>query len=335
MDVAIDIGTCTTQIHTETNGVLFDQPTVVIARTLGNSNESVGIESFGATAARLAGSTPTDLRCIWPVRGGVVSDYTIAVAWIRHAIKQAGLHPGLIRRIIFSIPAAATQVDIRALSDVAEDIGFSEIYVVEEAVAAAVGSGLPVSQPVGSMVVDIGGGTTEVAVLSYFGKAVSFSSQIGGNRFDSAIQQYLRREHNTLIDETTAEKIKLCIGSAYHTTKESEIQVIGRCLVEGLPKTVKIRSNSVRDCYSDVTKEIIVLIRRTLEQTPPKLLKDIYESQIILTGGGSTLLGMDALIRESTKMQVMIAESPQHCVARGCSKILKDINHYRHILTRL
>lgn len=334
-DAAIDIGTSTTQIYTEENCVIFDQPTVVIARTRSNFSEQVGIESLGTHAARLAGSTPSDLRCIWPVRAGVISEYTITVAWIRYAIRQAGLQPGLIRRAIFSIPSGATQVDIRALTDAAEDIGLSEVYLVEEAVAAAVGAGLPVEQPVGSMVIDIGGGTTEIAVLSYFGKSVSLSNQVGGNRFDSSIQQYLRREHNVLIDDTTAENIKFSIGSADIPDKESEIEVTGRCLVEGLPKTIKIGSVQIRDCYSDAIKEILSLTRRTLEQTPPKLLKDIYDSQITLTGGGATLRGLDKIIQNATNIKVALAEDPRHCVARGSAMILKNLKEYRHALTPL
>ncbi|MBE3591622.1 MAG: rod shape-determining protein [Thermoanaerobacter sp.] len=328
-DIGIDLGTATTLVYVQGKGIVLREPSVVAMRT-----DSKTILAVGEEAKKMVGRTPGNIIAIRPMRDGVIADFDITKAMLDHFISKVNPRKGLFRpRVIVGIPSGVTEVEKRAVIEAALQAGAKEAHTVEEPMAAAIGAGLPVEEPTGSMVVDIGGGTTDVAVISLGGIVTNKSLRVGGDEMDEAIINYIKREYNLMIGERTAEEIKIQIGSAFPKDKEETMDIRGRDLVSGLPKTLKITSTEILEALKDPISSIIEAIKMTLEKTPPELAADIMDRGIMLTGGGALLSGIDKLIREETGMPVQIADQPTDCVALGAGKILEESSLFRRVLS--
>ena len=319
-DLAIDLGTANTLIFARDKGIVLDEPSVVAIRHEGGTHGKKVIQAVGHEAKAMLGKVPGNIEAIRPMKDGVIADFVVTEQMIKQFIKM--VHPRSVLRpsprIIICVPCGSTQVERRAIKDAAEAAGASAVYLIEEPMAAALGAGLPVADPSGSMVVDIGGGTTEVGVISLGGMVYKGSVRVGGDRFDEAIISYVRRNYGMMIGEQTAEHIKKTIGSAFPGFEVKELEVKGRNLSEGVPRSFTISSNEVLEALNDSLNHIVVAVRNALEQTPPEIGADIADRGMMLTGGGALLKGLDRLLSEETGLPVLIAEDPLTCVVRGC-----------------
>lgn len=317
-DVAIDLGTANTLVCVKGKGIVMREPSVV---ALDSQSESV--IAVGKEAKDMIGRTPDSIRAVRPLKDGVIADFDVTAAMLKHFIRRA-VKPGLFSkpRIIICMPSGVTEVERNAVEDAAVQAGGKQVQLIEEPMAAAIGAGLPVDEPVGSLVVDIGGGTSEVAVISLGDIVTSCSVRVAGDKFDEAIINFVKREYNLIIGERTAETIKISIGSAFPYEDEKSMLVKGRNIVDGLPKDVTISAEEVRDALAEPLMTIVEAIKSTLENTPPELAADIIDSGIMLTGGGALLRGIDMLVMQQTGMPVHIASKPLECVAVGAGKRL-------------
>ncbi len=330
-DLAIDLGTANTLVYVKGKGIVLNEPSVVAVKKDGRDNKK--IITVGKEAKRMLGRTPGNITAVRPLKDGVIADFEIAEAMLRYFIRKVHNRASLVRpRIVICVPSGITQVERRAVRESAESAGAREVYLIEEPIAAAIGAGLPVTEPKSNMIVDIGGGTTEVAVISLAGMVYSKSIRVGGDKMDDAIINYLKRTYNLLIGQSTAEAIKIAIGNAYPSPDEVEtIEVKGRDLITGIPKILTIDSDEIRKAISDQIRAIVDAVRTALEQTPPELAADIVDTGIMLTGGGSLLKNIDVLLREETKLPVHIAEDPLTAVVRGTGKVLEDIDMLKEV----
>ncbi len=323
-DLAIDLGTANTLVYMKGKGIVLSEPSVVAVRKDGRGGSKV--LAVGREAKMMLGRTPGNIVAIRPMKDGVIADFEITEAMLRHFIRQAHNRRALVRpRIIICVPSGITQVEKRAVRESAESAGAREVYLIEEPMAAAIGAGLPITEPTSNMVVDIGGGTTEVAVISLAGIVYSKSVRVGGDKMDEAILQYIKRKYNLLIGITTAELIKTGIGSAYPSDQVETIDVKGRDLVTGIPKILTIDSDEVRQAISEQIETIVEIVRIALEQTPPELAADIVDTGIVLAGGGALLKNLDTLLREETKLPITITEDPLSTVVLGSGMVLDNI----------
>jgi len=334
-DLAIDLGTANTLIYVRNKGIVLDEPSVVAIRTEGGPNAKRTIQAVGREAKQMLGKTPGNITAIRPMKDGVIADFVVTEQMIKQFIKK--VHDSRLLspspRIIICVPCGSTQVERRAIRDAALAAGASQVFLIEEPMAAAIGAGLPVSDAVGSMVVDIGGGTTEVGVIALGGMVYAGSVRVGGDKFDEAIVNYIRRNYGMLIGETTAENIKKEIGSAFPGSEVREMEVKGRNLAEGIPRSFTISSNEILEALSEPLNQIVSAVKIALEQTPPELGADIADRGMVLTGGGALLRDLDRLLMEETGLPVIVAEEPLTCVARGCGMALDKMDKLASIFT--
>ncbi len=323
-DLAIDLGTANTLVYMKGKGIVLSEPSVVAVRKDGRGANKV--LAVGQEAKMMLGRTPGDITAIRPMKDGVIADFEITEAMLRHFIRIVHHRRSLIRpRIVICVPSGITQVEKRAVRESAESAGAREVFLIEEPMAAAIGAGLPITEPTSNMVVDIGGGTTEVAVISLAGIVYSKSVRVGGDKMDEAILQHIKRKYNLLIGIRTSEIIKTTIGNAFPSDQIDTIEVRGRDLVTGIPKILTIDSDEVRKAISEQVETIIETVRIALEQTPPELAADIVDKGIVLTGGGSLLKNLDVLLREETKLPITITEDPLSTVVLGSGMTLDNI----------
>jgi len=333
-DLAIDLGTANTLVCVRGKGVVLSEPSVVAVH-----RDSRGVKkvlAVGEDAKRMLGKTPGNIVAIRPMREGVIADFEITEAMLRHFILRIHNRKTLVRpRIIISIPSGITPVERRAVKETAEAAGAREVYLIEEPMAAAIGAGLPITEPVSSMVVDIGGGTTEVAVISLAGIVYSKSVRVAGDKIDETIVQYMKRKYSLLIGERTGEMIKMTIGCAYPENEIRTVDVKGRDLISGIPKIVEINSEEVREAMAEPISVIVDTIRTALENAPPELAADIVDRGIILAGGGALLRNIDVLLREETGLPITIADDPLSAVARGAGKALDELDILKEVTIQL
>ena len=328
-DIAMDLGTANTLVHIRGRGIVVNEPSIVAVR-----HADQEIVAYGSEAKEMQGRTPGEIITVRPLKDGVISDFELAEAMIRHFIRKVQTNRLLRPRVCVGIPSGITEVEKRAVRDSCEHAGAREVYLVDEPMAAAVGVGLPIEQPVGSMVIDIGGGTTEIAVISLSGIVTDISIRIGGDEMNEAIVQHFKRNYNLLVGENTAEHIKCTIGSAAPYGEKTSMTVRGRDLVAGIPKTVDITSAEVQEALSESVNAIVEATKLCLERTPPELSADILDRGIVLSGGGALLKGLDERLRRETSLPIIVAEEPLTCVVRGTGKILDNISHYQKVLTK-
>ena len=323
-DLAIDLGTANTLIYVKGKGIVSCEPSVVaVQRDARGGNKVLAV---GREAKEMLGRTPGNIKAVRPLRDGVIADFEITEAMLRYFIARAHNRRTLVKpRIIICVPFGITEVEKRAVKESAESAGAREVYLIEEPMAAAIGAGLPITEPSGNMVVDIGGGTTEVAVISLAGIVYSQSVRVGGDKMDEAIVQHIKRRYNLLIGERTAEHIKMEVGNAYPFDEPRSMQVKGRDMIAGVPRTVEITSDEVREALSEPVSAIIEAVRVALERTPPELAADIVDKGIVLAGGGALLHNLDVILREETRLPVMIAEEPLSCVVLGTGRVLDQL----------
>jgi len=331
-DLAIDLGTANTLVFVKGKGIVLSEPSVVAVRT--DNRHRNRVLAVGAEAKQMLGRTPGNIVAIRPMKDGVIADFEVAEAMLRHFIRKVHNRRTLIRpRIIIAVPSGITQVEKRAVTESAESAGAREVFLIEETMAAAIGAALPITEPTCNMVVDIGGGTTEVAVISLAGIVYSRSIRIGGDKMDDAIIQYIKRKYNLLIGERTAELIKTTIGNAYPDPENTEtLEVKGRDLVSGIPKILAIDSEEVRVAISEQIDAIVETVKIALEQTPPELAADIVDSGIVMTGGVALLKNMDRLLREETHLPITVAEDPLSTVVLGSGKALENLEILREVM---
>ena len=331
-DLAIDLGTANTLVYVKGKGIVLSEPSVVAVRT--DNKHRNKVLAVGAEAKRMLGRTPGNIIAIRPMKDGVIADFEVAEAMLRHFIRKVHNRARLIRpRIIIAVPSGITQVEKRAVTESAESAGGREIFLIEEPMAAAIGAGLPITEPTCNMVVDIGGGTTEVAVISLAGIVYSRSIRVGGDKMDDAIVQYIKRKYNLLIGERTAEIIKTTIGNAFPDPENIEtLEVKGRDLVSGIPKILAIDSEEIRIAISEQIDSIVETVKIGLEQTPPELAADIVDRGIVMTGGGALLHNMDTLLREETRLPITVTEDPLSTVVLGSGKALENLSILREIM---
>ena len=334
-DLAIDLGTANTLIYVRAKGIVLDEPSVVAIRTEGGPNAKKTIQAVGHAAKQMLGKTPGNITAIRPMKDGVIADFVVTEQMIKQFIKR--VHDTRLfspsPRIIVCVPCGSTQVERRAIRDAALAAGASQVYLIEEPMAAAIGAGLPVADATGSMVVDIGGGTTEVGVISLGGMVYSGSVRVGGDKFDDAIVNYIRRNYGMLIGDTTAENIKKEIGSAFPGSEVKEMEVKGRNLADGIPRSFTISSNEILEALNEPLNQIVSAVKIALEQTPPELGADIADRGMVLTGGGALLRDLDRLLMEETGLPVIVAEDPLTCVARGSGMALEKMDKLGSIFT--
>jgi rod shape-determining protein MreB len=327
-DLAIDLGTANTLIYVRGKGIVLDEPSVVAIRQEGGPNAKKTIQAVGLAAKQMLGRTPGNITAIRPMKDGVIADFTVTEQMLKFFIKK--IHNASLfqpsPRIIICVPCGSTQVERRAIRESAESAGARQVYLIEEPMAAAIGAGLPVAEPTGSMVVDIGGGTTEVGVISLGGIVYASSVRVGGDKFDEAIVNYIRRNYGMLIGDATAENIKKEIGSAFPGSEVKEIEVKGRNLAEGIPRSFTISSNEILEALTDPLNNIVSAVKSALEQTPPELGADIAEKGMVLTGGGALLRDLDRLLMEETGLPVIVADDPLTCVVRGSGRALEEMD---------
>ncbi len=326
-DLAIDLGTANTLVYAKGKGIVLNEPSIVAI------NKNTGeVEAVGKEAKEMLGRTPGNIVSIRPMKDGVIADFKVTERMLNYFIQKAHGRKMLVHpRIVIGVPCEITQVEKRAVVDSAYRAKASEVHLVEQAMVAAIGAGLPITEPCGNMIVDIGGGTTDVAVISLSGIVYSRSVRVAGNEMDDAIMQYLKRKYNLLVGERTAEQIKIQIGSAYPLDKPLTMEIKGRNLIEGVPKTITIDDSEVREALSECVATIMNAIRVALERTPPELSADISDRGIVLTGGGALLKNLDRRIREETGLPVSIAEDPLASVVLGTGKMLTDFKLLRKI----
>jgi rod shape-determining protein MreB len=326
-DLAIDLGTANTLVYAKNKGIVVREPSIVAVNKINNNVEAVGKE-----AKEMLGRTPGNIVAIRPMKDGVIADFEVTEKMIKYFIEKAHGRRFLVKpRIVISVPSEITQVEKRAVKDSALRAGATEVYLIEQAMAAAIGAGLPITDPTGNMIVDIGGGTTDVAVISLAGIVYSRSVRVAGNEMDDAIIQYIKRKYNLLIGERTAEQVKMTIGSAFPLDEEMTMEIKGRDLVEGVPKTLVVSDEEIREALSETVATIVEAVRVALERTPPELSADIMDKGIIIAGGGSMLKNLDRRLREETGLPVTLAEDPLACVALGTGQMLTDFNLLRKI----
>ena len=327
-DLAIDLGTANTLVFAKGKGVVVNEPSIVAINK--NNGE---VEAVGKEAKEMVGRTPGNIVAIRPMKDGVIADFKVTERMLNYFIQKAHGRKMLVHpRIVIGVPSEITQVEKRAVIDSAYRVKASEVHLVEQAMVAAIGAGLPITEPSGNMVVDIGGGTTDVAVISLSGIVYSRSVRVAGNEMDDAIMQYLKRKYNLLIGERTAEQIKIQLGSGYPLDRPITMEIKGRNLIEGVPKTITIGDSEIREALSECVATIVNAIRVALERTPPELSADISDRGIVLTGGGAMLKNLDRRIREETGLPVSIAEDPLASVALGTGKMLTDFKLLRRIV---
>jgi rod shape-determining protein MreB len=333
-DLAIDLGTSNTLIYMKGKGIVLNEPSVVALRK-GESGAD-RLLAVGKDAKKMLGRTPERVEAIRPIQDGVIANFEITQEMLRFFIKRVHSRSVLMRpRIIVAVPIGVTPVEKKAILECARSAGASEVYLIEEPMAAAIGAGLPITEPTGSMVVDIGGGTTEVAVISLGGIVYSKSVRVAGNKMDEAMVQYINRNYNFLIGQSTAEQIKIAIGNAFPGEDRQSLEVKGRDLVTGIPKILTLDSEEVRQMIVEELNTILQVVRSALEQMPPELSGDILERGIVLTGGGALLKNMDKLLREETKVPITVTEDPLSAVALGAGKALEDISILKEVMVDL
>ena len=334
-DLAIDLGTANTLIYVRGKGIVLNEPSVVAIRTEGGPSGKKTIAAVGALAKQMLGKVPGNIEAIRPMKDGVIADFTVTEQMLKQFIKM--VHDSRLfspsPRIIICVPCGSTQVERRAIRESALGAGASQVFLIEEPMPAAIGAGLPVSDASGSMVVDIGGGTTEVGIISLGGMVYKGSVRVGGDKFDEAIVNYVRRNYGMLIGEPTAEAIKKQIGSAFPGAEMREMEVRGRNLAEGIPRTFTVSSNEILEALNDPLNQIVTSVKVALEQTPPELGADITERGIMLTGGGALVRDLDRLLVEETGLPVLIAEEPLTCVVKGCGMALERMDQLSSIFT--
>ncbi|MEE9121464.1 MAG: rod shape-determining protein [Syntrophobacteria bacterium] len=330
-DLAIDLGTANTLVYVKGKGIVLSEPSVVAVRQDGRGAKKV--LAVGKEAKMMLGRTPGNIIAIRPMKDGVIADFEITETMLRHFIRKVHNRRSLIRpRIIVCVPSGITQVEKRAVRESAESAGAREVFLIEEPMAAAIGAGLPITEPTSNMVLDIGGGTTEVAVISLAGIVYSKSVRVGGDKMDEAILQQIKRKYNLLIGERTAELIKTTIGNAFPGDQVNRMQIKGRDLVSGIPKIIEIDSDEVRESISEQIDTILETVKMALEQTPPELAADIVDRGIVLTGGGALLQNLDMLLREETGLPITITEDPLSTVVLGSGKALDSLDILREIM---
>jgi rod shape-determining protein MreB len=326
-DLAIDLGTANTCVYARGRGIVLSEPSIVAV-----NNVSDQIEAVGNDAKEMLGRTPGNITAIKPMRDGVIADFDAAEKMLGYFIRKAHKRKTLVRpRVVIGVPSEITQVERRAVKDSAYRAKASEVHLIEEAMAAAIGAGLPITEAAGNMVVDIGGGTTDIAVISLAGVVYSKSVRIAGNAMDEAIATYVKREHDLLIGERTAERVKMELGSAWPLRDKKEMEVKGRHVLEGKPKTVVLNDSQVREALAEPVKQIVQAVRDGLERIPPELSADVCDRGIVLSGGGALLHNLDERLRRETGLPVQVAEDPLSSVVLGAGKMLSDFNLLRKI----
>jgi rod shape-determining protein MreB len=328
-DIAVDLGTANTLVYVRGRGIVLSEPSVVAIDQRTGEVHAVGIE-----AKRMLGRTPASITAIRPLKDGVIADFEVCEQMLRHFIKKVHHNRFQHPRVVVCVPSGVTNVEKRAVEEATLSAGARHAYLIEEPMAAAIGSGLPTGEPTGSMIVDVGGGTTEVAVVSLGGIVVSHSLRVGGDEMDEAIINYVKRDYKILIGHQTAEELKLEIGSAFPMRQEMKAEIRGRDLVTGLPKTLILTSEEVRDALKDPVDQIVDAVKLTLDKTPPELASDIMDRGIMLAGGGAMLNGLDERLRHDTHMPVHVAESPLTCVAIGSGRSLEEYETIQRTQTR-
>ncbi len=332
-DLAIDLGTANTLVFMKGRGVVCNEPSVVAVHRLGRGTQKV--IAVGQEAKDMIGKTPPNIQTVRPIQEGVIADFEITEALLRYFIRKVHDRQTFVRpRIIIAVPSSITPVEKRAVKESAESAGARDVYLIEEPIAAAIGAGLPVTEPSGNMIVDIGGGTTEVAVISLGGIVHSRSIRVAGDKLDEAIIAHVKRKYNLLIGEQTAEEVKIELGSAFPYDEFREMEVKGRDLIEGVPKTILINAAEVREALDEPTAAILEAVSLTLEKAPPELAADIVDRGIVLAGGGSLLKNLPVLLREKTGLPVIVAEDPTQCVVIGAGKALDELEVFEEVLDR-
>jgi rod shape-determining protein MreB len=329
-DLAIDLGTANTLVYVKGKGIVLNEPSVVAVRRTNQGRNK--ILAIGKEAKTMLGRTPGDIVATRPMADGVIADFDITETMLRYFIRRVHNRRSLVRpRIIISVPSGVTQVEKRAVRESAESAGAREVFLIEEPMAAAIGADLPITEPTSNIIVDVGAGTTEVAVISLAGTVYSRSVRVGGDKMDEAILQHIKRKYNLLIGLQTAELIKVTVGNAYPTDEPECIEVKGRDLVTGIPKILTIDSEEVRKAISEKVETIIETVRIALEQTPPELSADVVDKGIVLTGGGALLKNLDVLLREETRLPITITDDPITTVALGAGKVLDNLSLLKEI----
>jgi rod shape-determining protein MreB and related proteins len=328
-DIAIDLGTANTLVHIRDRGIVLDEPSVVAITKSGNRK----VVAVGHEAKEMLGKTPGNIEAIRPMREGVIADFAVTEAMLKYFIRKANKRNYLIAsRVVISIPAGITDVETKAVREAAMSAGVREVLLIEQPMAAAVGAGLPVLDARGSMIVDIGGGTTDIAVISLGGLVTFRTLKVAGDKMDEALIQYVRRRSNILIGERTAELIKMKIGNCHPSTSLGDMEIKGRDLISGVPKSIRITSADVREALADTVQLIVEATRSVLERTPPELSADLAERGIVIVGGGANLAGLDIVLREETGIPVLISEDPLLAVVNGTGMVLEDLDRYRGLL---
>ena len=324
-DIGIDLGTANVLVYVDGKGIVLEEPSVVAIEKNTNSVLAVGEE-----ARKMIGRTPANIVAIRPLKDGVISDYEATEKMLKYfterIVEKKGFGRLVMPRIMVCVPTGVTEVEKRAVEDATREAGAREVYIIEEPIAAAIGAGMDISLPNGNMVIDIGGGTTDIAVISLGGAVVSDSIKIGGDKFDTSIAEYIKKKHNLLIGERSAEKLKIEIGTAKKDSEERTMKISGRNIIKGLPETIEISSVEIADALEDCIKQIIAVTRGVLEKTPPELAADISTSGIVMTGGGALLRNLNKRIEESTGIKVIVADEPLSCVARGTGASLSTLD---------
>ena len=329
-EIAVDLGTANTLIYVRGEGIVLNEPSVVAVHKATGKIMGIGLE-----AKRMLGRTPDGILAVRPMKDGVIADFDVCEKMLRYFLASIiNKHVFPVKpKVIVCVPSGITEVEKRAVRDSAQSAGAKEVYMVAEPMAAAIGVGLPIETPTGNMVIDIGGGTTEIAVIALSGIVCDTSIRTGGDEMDTAIVQFMRKNYNLLIGEPTAERIKIEIGSAASVGEEREMEVKGRDLVSGIPKTVRVHSSEIREAIQEPVQQIVDAVRRALEITPPELASDIVDRGIVMTGGGSLIRGLDVLLSHETSLPIHVDEDPLTCVVRGTGRILDDPEKYRSVLT--
>ncbi|HET9134589.1 MAG TPA: rod shape-determining protein [Gemmatimonadales bacterium] len=329
-EIAVDLGTANTLIYVKGEGIVLNEPSVVAIEKSSGRIKGIGLE-----AKRMLGRTPEGILAVRPLKDGVIADFDVTEKMLRYFLKTIiDKHVFRVKpKVIVAVPSGITEVERRAVRDSAETAGAKQVLMVAEPMAAAIGVGLPVETPTGNMVIDIGGGTTEIAVIALSGLVSDTSIRVGGDELDQAIVMFMRKNYNLLVGEPTAEQIKMKVGSAFPLGEEREMEVKGRDLVSGIPKTVRVHSSEVRDAVQEPVQQIVDAVRRALEITPPELASDIVDRGIVMTGGGALIRGLDQLISQETGLTIHVDEDPLTCVVRGCGRILDDFDKYRGVLS--
>lgn len=334
--IAIDLGTANTLVYMQGKGIILDEPSMV-ALAVNRSGMGKRILAVGQEAKIMLGKTPGQIEVVRPMKDGVIADFNITEQMIKHFIKKASNHKRMMSvppTIIICVPCGSTQVERRAIKDAALAAGARRVEIIEEAMAAAIGAGLPVESPRASMVVDIGGGTTEVGVISLGGLVYANSIRVAGDRMDEVITNHIRTKHGLLIGDSTAEQIKKTIGSAHPSVDNGSMDIRGRSVFDGLPKQITITSEEVRGSLEDALQQIVAAVKQALELTPPELSADLIDSGLVLTGGGALLKGLDVLLSEVTQLKVIVADEPLLCVAKGCGMALDHLSTNKVYMSR-